>query len=467
MNILKKYKSLISILEDNEYSIDKQIVSKYCIDWRKDYEGTSEIILFPKSVEKISKIVSICSKKKIPIVPQGGNTGLVGGSVPRKNKGEIILNLKNLNKIRNLSSLDYSLIVESGCILQSIHDHLKKKSLLFPVSMGSRGSCQIGGNIATNAGGVNVIKFGSLRSNIIGLEAVMNNGQIFSQLNNIKKNNTGYDLKQLLIGSEGTLGIITAANFKIYPSSLNNKVIFASFKCFNSLMDFYFNITKTFSSSISSFEYINQESMNIVLKHYPKLGKIFNEQNCYCLIEVSNYNAIPNFDNYVICNVHKFSSIAEDIIISKSESENIKIWQYRELIPLAETKEGFCIKHDISIPLESMEKFIDKTMFEIKKIEQNVRLVNFGHLGDNNLHFNIMYITKENSKKLIKNSRKINNIIYEKVKQYQGSFSAEHGIGQLKKKQLKIYKSKLEYSKMKAIKKIFDPNNIFNPGKVI
>lgn len=187
MKNLRKYTSIISFLDKSEYSFDQQIIDNYCIDWRKDFVGTSEIILFPKSVQKISKIVSICSKKKIPIVPQGGNTGLVGGSVPRRERGEIILNLKNLNRIRNLSSLDYSIVVESGCILESIHEYLGKNNFLFPVSMGSRGSCQIGGNIATNAGGLNVIKFGSLRSNIIGLEAVMNNGEIFSELKNIKK----------------------------------------------------------------------------------------------------------------------------------------------------------------------------------------------------------------------------------------------------------------------------------------
>ena len=467
MKNLRKYTSIISFLDKSEYSFDQQIIDNYCIDWRKDFVGTSEIILFPKSVQKISKIVSICSKKKIPIVPQGGNTGLVGGSVPRRERGEIILNLKNLNRIRNLSSLDYSIVVESGCILESIHEYLGKNNFLFPVSMGSRGSCQIGGNIATNAGGLNVIKFGSLRSNIIGLEAVMNNGEIFSELKNIKKNNTGYDLKQLLIGSEGTLGIITAANFKIYPQSTNRKVIFASFTNFNSLLNFYYNNIKIFGSSVSSFEFINQESMNIVQKHYPEIGKILDEQDCYCLIEISNYNNIPSFEKYVFNNISKYASLAKDIVMSKSEYENSKIWKFRELIPLAETKEGFCIKHDISIPLENMENFIKKTMLAIKKIEPNVRLVNFGHLGDNNLHFNIMYLTKENSQKLRKNSDRINNVIYEKVKQNKGSFSAEHGIGQLKKKQLKLYKSKLEYSKMKAIKKLFDPNNIFNPGKVI
>lgn len=463
---MDKFEKIINSLDNTEFSFDQDLIKTHCLDWRKEFEGTSELIVFPNSLKKISKVVSICSDLGIPIIPQGGNTSLVGGSVPRKKKNEIILNLKNFNQIRSLSELDSSIIVEAGCILESIHNFLNTKGFTFPVSMGSRGSCQIGGNIATNAGGINVIKYGSLRSNIIGIEAVLDNGDIFSDLKNIKKDNTGYDLKQLLIGSEGTLGIITAANFMLYPTFSESKVIFASFKNLMKLIEFYQIIKNLFSSSISSFELINNESMQIVLENYPQNRQLFDKTEYYCLVEICNFNNIENFSSYVSNNLEKGLKYSNEIIISKSDHENIKLWEYRELIPLAETKIGYGIKHDISIPLESMNSFITKTMDEITRIEKQIRLVNFGHVGDNNLHFNIMHKNKLEAHKLKKNKLKFNKIIYDNVSFFGGSFSAEHGIGQLKKKELRSYKSKIEFSKMKEIKKNFDPKNIFNPGKV-
>ena len=224
------YKNLLKELKSSEYSLDKDTINNHCVDWRGKYKGSSEIIFFPKSVLSVIKIVKFCYKKDIPIVPQGGNTSLVGGSVPRLNKGEIIINLCKLNKIREIDTVSNTVTVESGCILQSINDQLEGYNLQMPISLGSKGSCQIGGNIATNAGGLNVIKFGSIRSNILGIEAILPNGEFYNDLKNVKKNNTGLDLKQLFIGSEGTLGIITAATFQIHKKSNDRVVILISLK---------------------------------------------------------------------------------------------------------------------------------------------------------------------------------------------------------------------------------------------
>ena len=257
-------KEIINELLPNEYSTEQSVIKNYCIDWRGDFEGTSDIILFPSSVAKISRIVKICNKKKIPIVPQGGNTSLVGGSVPRKNKGEIILNLSKLNRIRKINLIDYTITLESGCILENVKKELEYSKMVFPLSMGSKGSCQIGGNIATNAGGVNVIKYGSLRSNILGLEIITYDGEVVSELNDIKKNNTGLDLKQLFIGSEGILGIITAATMKIFNQPKERNVLWIALKDFKQTLNLFSFITKTFNDQITSFEIMNKKSISII-----------------------------------------------------------------------------------------------------------------------------------------------------------------------------------------------------------
>ena len=453
-------------LDDNEFSFKQEIIDPHCIDWRKKYKGHAGLIVFPKTVDKLSNIVKECSKQNISITPQGGNTSLVGGSVPNKNETGIIINLKNINKIREIDELGFSVIVESGCILEDIQNFIRKKNMIFPISMGSRGSCQIGGNIATNAGGLNVIKYGLLRHNILGLEAVMSNGKIYSNLNNIKKNNTGYDLKQLLIGSEGTLGIITAANIKLFSESKEERVIFASFDSFNDLLDFYRCIINSFNDLITSFEMINNDSMELVIKHNSSLNHFIEKGNYYCLVELSNFINIPDFYDLIINNLSKINVTVNSILVSKSQEENTKLWKYREAIPPSETKEKICIQHDISIPLECMNVFLEKTKQKITKLSNDTHFITFGHLGDNNLHFNILSSEFTNYKRLLKNKKKITEIIYENVSKFKGSFSAEHGIGQLKKSELRKYKSKEEIKQMLSIKHNFDPKNILNPGKI-
>ena len=466
MNKKYDFSKIIKHLDNKEYSFDQDLIGPHCIDWRKKYQGTCDLIVFPKSIKNLSKVVKECSLQKISIIPQGGNTSLVGGSVPRKNKSEIIINLRNLNKIRRIDTLDFSISVESGCILEDIQNEVKKRKMIFPISMGSRGSCQIGGNIATNAGGLNVIKYGLLRHNILGLEAVMSDGRIYSDLKKIRKNNTGYDLKQLLIGSEGTLGIITAANIKTFPESKEENVIFASFQSFNDLLDFYHNTVMYFSDLLTSFEMINSDSMDLVIKHNFDLTNFIEKGEYYCLVELSNFLSIPNFYDLIIDNLSKIKSNVNSIIVSKSQNENTKFWKYRESIPQSETNEKICIQHDISLPLENMNEFIKETINEIKNISPDIKIINFGHLGDNNLHFNILSSETSNYNTLIKNKDRITGIIYSKTYKYHGSFSAEHGIGQLKRKELKKYKPKEEIEQMLKIKKNFDPNNILNPGKI-
>ena len=461
----EKLKKLINILKPKEFSIDKEILKNHIIDWRGEYRGNSDLIIFPKSVKRISEILKFCQKNNISVVPQGGNTGLVGGGVPRKNKNEIIINLSNLNKIRNIDLIGNSITLESGCILDNVKKELFKKNLEFPLSMGSRGTCQIGGNIATNAGGVNVIKYGTVRKNILGLEAVMADGSIYSSLKNIKKNNTGLDLKQLLIGSEGILGIITAATIQIFPSPKEKVVLWVSFKNFIDVLNFYVYMNNQLCDLITSFEFMNKESIDVLEKNEMKLENL-KRNKYYCLVEVSNFQDIKDFNEFIYSKLDFRCINTDDFIVAKSDSENKKLWSYRESIPLAERKEDFIVPHDISIPLENIDSFVKKTSKEIKSFDKKSKIINFGHLGDNNLHFNVL-IDKSSLEKKNNSRKKINEIVFRNVNKFNGAISAEHGIGQLRKKELKKHKSIQEINKMRSIKKIFDPNNILNPGKVI
>ncbi len=457
-----KLQSTFNFLDSSEYSFDQDTIKNHCVDWRGDFIGSSEMIIFPKSIETISKVIKICEKKKIPIIPQGGNTSLVGGSVPRKNKDEIILNLKKLNNIRKINFTDHSIIVESGCILENLKKKLSDHDMEFPLNMGSKGSCQIGGNIATNAGGVNYIKYGSIRQNILGLEVVTANGKIISNLNSIKKNNTGLDLKQIFIGSEGTLGIITAATFKIYKKPSERTILWFGATKISDILNVYSNFTKNFCDQISSFELMNYKSLKIL----ERLGfKIDFKKEFYCLVELSNFQDIPNFEFYIMNKIEKLQIDLDDVIMAKNEQENISFWNMRESIPLAEKKEEFVIKHDVSIPLENMSNFINKTDAILKK-KFSAQIINFGHIGDNNLHYNVSIsknVNKETDKEIVK---KVNDIVFSNTTKFGGAISAEHGIGQLRKNDLKKYKSKFELEQMISIKKIFDPFGIFNPGKV-
>ena len=331
----------------------------------------------------------------------------------------------------------------------------------FPLNMGSKGSCQIGGNIATNAGGVNYVKYGSIRQNILGLEVVTTNGEVIANLNAIKKNNTGLDLKQMFIGSEGTLGIITAATFKIYKKATERLIIWLGTRKVSEILEIYSSFSKVFSDQISSFELMNNKSLNIL----KKLGFDINyKKEYYCLIELSNFQDIENFQTHIMNKLEVLPFNFEDMILTKNEQENLSFWNIRESIPLAEKKENFVIKHDVSVPLDNMDKFIRQTDNALMKAFP-AQIINFGHIGDNNLHYNVSIKTssKFNEEEILKN---VNDIVYSNITNLGGSISAEHGIGQLRKKDLKKFKSKFELEQMRSIKKIFDPFGIFNPGKV-
>ena len=334
-----------------------------------------------------------------------------------------------------------------------------------PISLGSKGSCQIGGNIATNAGGLNVIKYGSIRSNVLGIEAILPNGEFHNDLKTVKKNNTGIDLKQLLIGSEGTLGIITAATLKIFKKSNERVVLIFSANNIDEILDLYKILMKYFGDLITAFELMNKFSVNITKKLNNKQVLPFSG-NYYCLVELTNFLEINDFNNFIINKFEEINTKNMKIIIAKSESENKIFWKLREEIPLAEKLLKNVIQHDVSLPLNCIKKFIEKSSLALKKLDRKISIINFGHLGDNNLHFNVHIDKNLNKKEYSKIQKNINKIVFSNVVKFNGSISAEHGIGQLRRKELRKFKSSGDIKKMIQIKKIFDPKGIMNPKKL-
>ncbi len=463
--MMDKLQAIVSKLKNKEYTFKKDEIDPFCTDWRGKYHGQAKLVIFPQTLDNLISVVKKCNKYSIKIVPQGGNTSLVGGAVPIRDNYEVILSLKKFDKIMKFDPINSSIQLEAGCILENIQNFVQKKGFYFPLSMGSRGICQIGGNISTNAGGLNVIKYGNIRSNILGLEAVTGDGNLFSDLKEVKKNNTGYDLKHLLVGSEGTLGIITKVNFKLFPLPRDKRVIFVSFRNLKNLLIFFSKMRDFFNELISSFELINFNSLDLVIKSQ-KLSKLFKDTEYYALVELSSLTQDESWTSNIEDILYKISDLCNEIIISKSIQENKNLWDYREMIPIAERKIHSCIKHDISVPLSNMEKFISSTEKSIKSLDKSFAVINFGHLGDNNLHYNVYSKESSNNDKLIKMSKKISDIVFEHVEMLGGSFSAEHGIGQQRRKELLKFKDRDEVARMQKIKKIFDPNGILNPGKV-
>ena len=455
MNLEEFIKKLSITIPLSSIIFDEQVKKNYEIDWRKSFKGTSLAVLFPSLVTEIQQIIILCNQYNVAIVPQGGNTSLCGAAVPATNisKPQIIVNLSKLNKILDINTTNKTILVESGCLLGNIKTKLLKQNLFFPLTLGSLDSCQIGGNIATNAGGINVLKYGMMRDLVLGIEVVLANGKIINNLNKLVKNNTYIDLKQLFIGSEGTLGIITKAYLRVYPCINNNQSGIVSLNNFKQVIELFEILA---SYSISAFEVINKETILLLNKYFIDYS-LCSDNDWLVMFDLEIEN---DFDYSIL--LSKIRKITDaEIYLSYDENSKNKIWTARELIPLAEKKAGGIIKHDISLPIDQIENFVKNNRIKILNYYPNSKFIIFGHLGDGNLHYNIKI---ENFTTSIENN--INDIVYQDVINLAGSYSAEHGVGLLKKKLYKTYSDQNSYNLCKDIKSMFDPNDIFNPGKI-
>lgn len=446
-------------------------LSKYEEDWRKRAKGKALAVVSPGSTEEVSLIVKACLEERVSIVPQGGNTSMVVGSIPNDTGTQILLSLVRMNKVRSIDAHNLTMTVESGCVLQQVQQSAEKEGYLFALSLGSQGSCTIGGNLSTNAGGTQVVRYGNARELCLGLEVVSANGDVWNGLSGLRKDNTGYDLKNLYIGSEGTLGIITAATLKLYPMPAAKLTAWASVKSIEQAVALLGLAHQMLGPALSGFEMMGQFALSLVDKHFPNLKVPLWRENPYCiLLEASDNESEAHARSQFEALMQKAieSEIITDAVIAESLAQAKALWLIRENITMAQATEGLNIKHDISIPVSQIASFVLHTDALIAQKIDGVRIVNFGHLGDGNLHYNVQAPQGVDSKLFLKEyEHDINTLVYDSVIKYAGSISAEHGVGSLKVDTLKDYKDPTALTLMRSIKKALDPYNIMNPGRVI
>lgn len=446
---------------------DKNDMQKYLKEWRGVYTGVAGAIVKPKSTKEVSNILKFAYRKNISCIPQGGNTGLVGGQIPF-NRDHIVISLERLNKIREINPTDQSVTVEAGLILSDLQKKCDENNLIFPLSLASEGSCSLGGNIASNAGGVAVLYYGNTRELVMGLEVVLSDGSIINNLKTLIKDNTGYSIKDLFVGSEGTLGVITAATLKVFPKPKNIYTALLSVNSPKQSIEILNHIRNNLSIPLTAFELMNNFSIELVNKHMDKTSIPIEKFKWLILVEFSSIEVSKNEKDKIenLLNEILHQNLAKDIFFSQSLKQAKDMWYIRESISEAQKKEGGSIKNDISIPIKDISKFINNAEKISKEVIPGSRSVIFGHIGDGNIHFNISQPIKSDKDKFLKKDKKLRKKINDLTIELNGSISAEHGIGLTKKADLKKYMKK-DVELFKLIKKSLDPKNIMNPGKII
>ena len=464
-----KLQKLKNTLGPKGWIEDKEIIEPYLLEERGLFRGESSLLLKPQNTEEVSKILKLCNKYNIKIVPQGGRTGLCGGTIPSENGQEIMLSLERMNKIKDLNEANFTITVDAGCILNNIQNIADEKNFLFPLSLASEGSCTIGGNLSTNAGGINVLRYGMARDLVLGIEVVLANGEIWSNLTSLRKDNRGYDLKQLFIGSEGTLGIITSAVLKLFPAPRNIETALFAIPNTDAAIELLGLARNASADLLNAYELVSRIGMEMVIKHIPGAKEpIKDKYEWYVLIEFSSSsknNLRQQMEDLFELALNK--KIVLDGVIAESTQQRKDLWVLRDGLNEAQKPEGGSIKHDISVPINNVSKFIDSASKCVKKFIPSSRVVAFGHIGDGNIHFNISQPLKQDKNEFLNKWNDVNKLVFDIVESLNGSFSAEHGIGKLKRKELQTYNPKIEIDLMKSIKSTFDPNNILNPGKVL
>jgi FAD/FMN-containing dehydrogenase len=442
----------------------------YIVDWRGFYRGATPAVVRPASTSQVAEVVKICSETRTPIVPQGGNTGMCGAATPSPDGDELVLSLGRMNRIREVDALNNTITAEAGCILANIQQAALEVERLFPLSLGAEGSCQIGGNLATNAGGVNVLRYGNARELVLGLEVVLPDGRVLEGLRGLRKDNTGYDLRDIFVGSEGTLGVITAAVLKLFPRPRTIVTALAAVPDPAAAVSLLGLLRGECGESISAFELISRLCVEIVLKHIPGTRDPFPASHrWYVLVELSDASEEGAlgavFERAMARAVER--GLVLDAVVAGSESQRQSLWRIRESIPEASRDEGILYRHDISVSVSRIPDFITSAAAALETGFPGARIICFGHLGDGNLHYNAFIPGRSRDNPGDRAATDVNRVVHDVVHRFEGSFSAEHGIGQSKKGELVHYKSAVEIALMRVLKRAFDPLGIMNPGKVL
>ena len=449
---------------------DKQDIEPYLVEPRDKFGGKTSLVLRPAQVEEVSAILKLATETGTAIIPQGGNTGLVGGQVPDESGNQIILSLSRLNAIRSIDTSGNLAIIEAGVVLQKLQEAAEQAGRLFPLSLGSEGSCQIGGNLSSNAGGTAVLAYGNTRELCLGVEVVLPTGEILNDLRTVKKDNTGYDLKDLFIGAEGTLGVITAAVMKLFPLPKGKGVAYAGLASPGDALKLLSLAQTHAGSSLTGFELMPRIGVEFSVAHTDGVRDPLQQpHNWYVLIDISSSRSAEDARETIetILTEAFEAGLVEDATIAESTAQEKSFWHMREAMSDAQKPEGGSIKHDISVPVARIPDFIAEADAAVLDLIPGARIVSFGHMGDGNLHYNISQPVGADKQAFLDRWVEVNKSVHDIVRAYEGSISAEHGIGQLKRKELSETKSPVALDLMRRIKKSFDPAGIMNPGKVI
>jgi FAD/FMN-containing dehydrogenase len=441
----------------------------YLVEERNLYRGRTPMVLRPASVDEVSAIMKLAHEERIAIVPQGGNTGLVGAQIPFEWGGEVVLSLGRMKAIREVDPAGYALTAEAGATLQSVQDAAAAADRLFPLSLGAEGTCQIGGNIASNAGGVHVLRYGNTRDLVLGIEAVLPGGEILHGLKNLRKDNTGYDLKCLFVGSEGTLGVITAATLKLFPRPAEVATVFAGLPSLRAAAELFSSASAKAGPLLTAFEVMPRIMFEFVLEHLPQnRDPLSGPHAWYVLFDISSpLGDVAERAAMAILEDAAERGVVSDAAVAASEAQALALWRIREAVVEAQKYEGGSIKHDVSVPISKIPAFIEEASAAVTALIAGSRPVAFGHFGDGNVHFNLTQPRGADKAAFLAHWDDVNAVVHGIVLRHGGSISAEHGIGRLKAHALETVKSEKELLLMRGIKAAFDPRGIMNPGKLL
>ena len=442
----------------------------YLIDHRQLYHGAALAVVLPRTVAQVSQLLACCNAERVGVVPQGGNTSYCGGATPDESAKQLVLSLQRLNRIRSLDAANYSLVAEAGCILANLQQAADEADRLLPLTLGSQGSCQIGGNLATNAGGTSVLRYGMARDLVLGLEVVLADGRVLDGLSALRKDNTGYDIKSLFLGAEGTLGVITAASLKLFPKVRDVATALVAVADVRAAVALLGRLREASSDRVSSFELIPRIAVELTARHIPQvIDPLEQAHEWYVLCELSSSRAVDGLEELLATALGAAlnDGLVLDAAVARNERERAALWKLRESIPEAQRKAGASLKHDIAVPVAALPEFLARAALWVSTNVPQGRLVAYGHVGDGNLHFNLSPAAGVGAEPFLALGPAVRRAIHDLVREFRGSFSAEHGIGRLKVEELERYADAVELQLMRAVKTAFDPHGIMNPGKVL
>lgn len=450
--------------------VPTDFAQRYLIDHRRLYQGRALALLRPRETAQVAQLLRWCHQQRVGVVPQGGNTSYCGGATPDDSGRQVVLSLERMNRIRRLDAADWSMTAEAGCVLANLQQAAASIDRLLPLSLGSEGSCQLGGNLSTNAGGTNVLRYGMARDLVLGLEVVLPDGRVLDTLSTLRKDNTGYDIKSLFLGAEGTLGVITAATLRLFPREASVATALVAIPTVASAVALLGQLRTASGDRLSSFELMPRAAIDLLLRHIADTrDPLGGSSPWYVLCELASSQLDDDLRAVLTGALER--ALAADLItdatVAQSERERDELWTLRERIPEAQRRAGASLKHDISVPVSQLATFVEAESGWLQNAVPEAVLIAYGHVGDGNLHFNVNAVTPAAEAALLARSEQIRRHVHDTVSGLGGSFSAEHGIGQLKVDELERYASPVELDLMRAIKRVFDPHGIMNPGKVL